>query len=451
MKIEFHPEAIKNFNERANGLLLSLIPKAEEKRNIKTFESGIVTEEIFKEDLLSFGPSGEIDYTGRPTSIFFEYQNKNIGLFEKNFTKLLKLAEDIQRTGKLYDLVGVEFIYKTIFDWMKRKYIGKNDKELCGWLIEKFGESINYFEIWVPIAHTIIEEQFEIGIVRFINLSKEILNKWESRLLEIAKDDEHRESIKTLIEKERNDKQGRAVSVVIIEAEKDYASEIAFKKVEEALCVLRLFSPSAYFININSFTTILGRENLEKIECYYISNGCMETHFISLLESTQIDWFIDKTMISLIKNPGLLHLNELLKNNKRNQFQEKILNAIFLFSKSTLMKNVSDKLVYIFTALESILLRNETESIQQNVSERIAFAISQNGAKRMEIVKIVRTAYSLRSKYIHHGLATDEVNILNDFMKIVIDFIFSLINNCNNFNTKDDMITSIEKMKYGAK
>lgn len=450
MVIEFHPEAIKRFNERVNDLLLQLLPQKSNEEKKSSFTDDLVTHHIKEEDIISFGPGRMVDYTGRTVSMFFKHDNQNIGLFEENFTMLLKLSEDIQKAGHLNDKTSIEFIYETIFSWMKDKYDGKMKEEMIDFLVKKCGEAIKFYEIWVPVAHTIVEEEINIGTVKIKNLSRDIINKWEEELLKVAKDENHSSTMRQMIEKERKDKQGRAIAIVKFEAEKNRAERLAFEKVEEALSILRLYSASTFFIDTNSFTTIKGRENLEQSECYIIENDSIETHSITLLTSNEIEWKLSKEFIEQVNKRGLSIFNELLLNKNRNSFQEKVLNSFILFSRSTLMKSIPDRLVYIFAALESILLRNETEPIQQNLADRIAFAISRNGQERMQIVKCIKEAYLHRSKFVHHGLKSDDIHLLNEFIRIATAFLFSLLPNINNFQNNEEMINAIDKRKYGA-
>jgi hypothetical protein len=53
------------------------------------------------------------------------------------------------------------------------------------------------------------------------------------------------------------------------------------------------------------------------------------------------------------------------------------------------------------TALESLLLFNETESIGRSLSERIAFIISSDPIKRRQIDKIIKDFYNFRSGVVH--------------------------------------------------
>src|SRR5690242_9805756 len=94
---------------------------------------------------------------------------------------------------------------------------------------------------------------------------------------------------------------------------------------------------------------------------------------------------------------GLKEASNLLTNQNLNPFEKKVLDALFIYARCTTTKDIADKLVYILVALESIFLRNNTEPIQQNLAERIAFFIEKTIEGRRDVIKTVRMTYSIRS------------------------------------------------------
>lgn len=448
-KIQFHNEAIKNITERVNELLLLLSQRPRKARQSSFPNTGIISHDI-TDKVISRIIGFELDYSGNTTAIFFKLGDKEIGLFNCNFISLVKLAEDIQKSGDLYSKVSIKYIYQTIFEWMRLKYTGKSQVVVLDYFLSMCEQDILQYEIWIPIAHTIIEGEFHVGTIKITNLSKDIFDSWEAESKIIAPNESRKVTSDKFYEKERSRKQGFAAAVVNVEGEKKRAEEIAYEQVEQALSLLSIFSPAAYFINQVSYSTILGKSFVDQVECYFIKGGHINFHNQSTLNAQPIDWVMGADFVDSLKQHGLSMINELLLIKDRNQFQEKILNSISLFARSTLMKSIPDKLVYVFASLESMLLRNESEPILQNLADRIAFAITPNGKDRPSIVKNIKEAYKYRSKFVHHGLGISEIDVLNVFLRNAIGFYFSLLANINIFKTKDDFIDALEKRKYGA-
>ena len=129
-------------------------------------------------------------------------------------------------------------------------------------------------------------------------------------------------------------------------------------------------------------------------------------------------------------------------------FQETIITSLELYSKSSIARDVSERLIYIFAALEYVFLKNNSESIQQNVSERMAIFKGDTIKEKKEIVSNFKTAYSLRSSFVHHGHEIKAIEELKTFMKCVWTVFISLIQDINNFESKELFIEAIEERKF---
>jgi hypothetical protein len=123
------------------------------------------------------------------------------------------------------------------------------------------------------------------------------------------------------------------------------------------------------------------------------------------------------------------------------------LNGLLLYSKAGLSKNVTEKLLHIIGALEMILLRNDTEPIQQNIGERMAFVVGRNVKERKEIIKNFRKIYTVRSKFVHHGIGVDEMELIRKFMWYTYLFFMMIIGTTEHYPTLDAFIEAIEERK----
>ncbi len=129
-------------------------------------------------------------------------------------------------------------------------------------------------------------------------------------------------------------------------------------------------------------------------------------------------------------------LDELLKAEQFTDFQRDLFDALLLYSRSSLQKELADKLVYILVTMESMLLKNSNEPIQQNISERLAIFIGNSIQEKQEIIKVVKDIYALRSAFIHHGHGVSDVDIMTTFMKHTRTFFHQLILNKDRFRSK---------------
>ncbi|QOX80701.1 hypothetical protein FY034_11325 [Trichlorobacter lovleyi] len=123
------------------------------------------------------------------------------------------------------------------------------------------------------------------------------------------------------------------------------------------------------------------------------------------------------------------------------------LDAFFIFARCATSKDPADKLVYILVALESLFLRNNTEPIQQNLAERMAFLIENNIESRRKVIRDVRNAYSIRSSFVHHGASIDDFDALEKFMWHAWRAITVIISATKSIKTKEELLDHLDERK----
>ena len=127
MKFELHPDAIKRFDECSEMLLegLSVYPICSAKRTQDSFEPEFFVSSDLTENIIEYGATRVIDWTGTEIALFFEHEGRRIGLWGDNYKSLSKLAENIQKTGQLYKYASVSFLKRIIFKWIQERYTNR--------------------------------------------------------------------------------------------------------------------------------------------------------------------------------------------------------------------------------------------------------------------------------------------------------------------------------------
>jgi hypothetical protein len=97
--------------------------------------------------------------------------------------------------------------------------------------------------------------------------------------------------------------------------------------------------------------------------------------------------------------------------------------------------------------MESVLLRNDNEPIQQNVGERMAFINANTVEERQRIIRNLKAAYTLRSRFIHHGHTIDQRETVWQLMISAWSLFTTLAKFSQRFETKDELIDHLEAMK----
>lgn len=309
-------------------------------------------------------------------------------------------------------------------------------------VLNKCEQELKYLEIWIPIAETFIQSDLRIGNVILKTISKEVLDQWMDHWGEgICNKEQTKTDFMARYQKKI---QGISAATIRLNAEPIRAFEIAVEESEKALSILRIFSPAAVHPRLNTYITLLGKEHIDCYTYFLVNDAKLLSITEGLIDNSGIASALSNDAISRIKSSGLDLLSEILASGPETKFQEQVLDSIFIYSRCPLAKDVADKLIYILVAIESILLKDDNEPIQQNISKRMAYLIGNTVEQRKNVIENVIKIYKLRSSFIHHGQRIEDMDTLLIFMRYARTFFQIIIENITKFKDKQELIDKIE-------
>lgn len=144
-------------------------------------------------------------------------------------------------------------------------------------------------------------------------------------------------------------------------------------------------------------------------------------------------------------------LNAFLRVQRRSKFQEALFGSWLLYSQHSLAPSLTERTVYVFAALESLLLRDNSEPILASVPDRMAYISADDKAARRAIVGRFKEAYKHRSSIVHHGRAHLDESVKKTLQEFLVDvwiFYRALFRQHDQFATRDDFFRAIDDMKY---
>lgn len=449
MEIKINSEARRNFDQKANELLLELRPieRSASKRDRRFAPDLHMEAKITEKDIIGKIKQAVSDHKGNEIGKSFCYQGRHIGLFDINYKKLQDLAQAMLRANSLKNFISMKYLLDVIFEWMEGRYRNATSANMVKFVLENCKNCIKEMEIWIPIAYLCIEDDIKIGKIIFKTFQKNMFEEWMRIVGE--KNPDIKEAYIAELKKLQSKHQGTAAATIKLIAEPIRAQEIAVEETEKSLSILRFFSPVNLDPELHSYCQIYGKENIESMKIFLFEKETPLPNIIEELIGKQpIYWSIDKRILLRMSAGPLKILSQLLETEKLTEFQKKILDAVLLYSKSSISKNLQDKLLYTLIALETILLKNSNEPIQQNVGDRIAFFMSDKPKERKRISKNFKDIYTIRSSFIHHGQMREDLEKLRNFMESACFLFNKLIFFSKKFDTTNDFINSIEKIKY---
>ncbi|MGL1890000.1 MAG: HEPN domain-containing protein [Spirochaetaceae bacterium] len=444
-----HPKALDNYNtklihisQKIEVIKMEPIdnnpkPKPKPKTN-DCYVSGVITAKDIQSLKISYS-----DYLGNEIGFYFIFDNCKYQLLRDSFNDLinilLKLNNEIE-----YKLLSIKYLTEIYKDWIEISIRTNSNETYLEYLNNLFEKEIKEYTIIVPIHNMFTESNFKLGNIQIYNMSPTIIDKW------FSESDKSDENILNHIEKFKKDHQGYIAAAYSVKAEKNKAMEMAYDKINDAFMVLRIFSMSNLKITVKSYIDLNSWKLSEVNHTLIIDKNTQElvSNKTSIVNNVNVDPIANET-IHYLTNSSLSSFSDLIRIENKNNYQSKLYDSLQIYSKHTIQKEIYDKLLYVLVSLESLIIKNETEPLTQNISERIAFIVGNTADERVKIVKLIKKIYGLRSRYVHHGKQPiDQMEVLDEFLHVVWVFYTILVQNINRFETINDFLEVIENKKY---
>lgn len=447
----FHPEAMKNFDEKASEILAQVAadqvqvqPEAERFRPDLPI-SGHLTDADIK------GPITQrrTDGAGQEIARAIACPEGMIQLEGPQHTAFLRLGAQMHQVAFMRDSVALESLLGWLGEWMLARRVGHPVAEACAFVSEKRAEAVHSLQCLVPLCEPYIQSPFSVGQSLLRPLLREELEEWFRIPPEIptqhiaAAEARRHKQIKTL--------QARTVVVVDVEAEAHHAADVSWARANLVASALRLFSKGSFYPKAGSNCVPLGLAVHPKRQFLMRHPDGFVGQAEALLDPESLGgWSLSDREIRQ-DGPYLSALASLFDAEHPSAFQRDLLRSVLLYSRAAMSREVPEKLVHIFAAVESLLLRSENEPVQSSISERLAFVVGPTPEARSAIAAALKRVYGLRSKFVHHGRDPDgqgDLNSVKELQMHVWAFFYQVVGSQGQFATKDDFLNAIERRKW---
>ncbi len=451
MGIQIHPDAAKRFDELASELLAKLTSEPSLAPAEGAFRPDLYPVfQITEQDIIGEirQTRSSVDGTGDEVGRSFERDGRTIGLAGDGFKALTHLATRMLDVEGLSSTTTLEFIRNAAFEWIESKYKNAAADSCSQYVLKKAEDAIKDFEIWIPLHGTYLESSFSIGRVTFRTITADMLAKSYAKMEETVQQEseEIKAGIRIAVARERSQLQSCAAAVMKIRAEESKAIAVAREQTECAIALLRFLSPANWTPKLRSFCTPLGSENVRRSAELIVDGDSILSSRRGVLDRKQLAWALPSDFIAQF--PGVLQrLSSLADTTPSTPFRQSLYDALLIYSRNSVAADPADKLVYILVALESMLLRNESEPIGKNIGERMAFLTGNALETRKAVVANVTETYRLRSSFIHHGHSIGDLETLSTFMLNAWTCFYNLLMRADRYQTKDELIGVLEDLK----
>lgn len=330
--MEFHIGTKINILTKSKIILESVTELRNESESYKGYSPDInVSAVVNPEDII-----GDIEMSRTKDedviAKWFVCDGKYWGFSEDKYKILRKLAEEIQKHKIYRDKISLIFVEDIIFNWVKEKYQKKIEVDLIDYFEMKCREILREYEIWIPIFGLHIEVEITIGKIILKTITRHMLDEWIEQKRELIPI----EQFEVYSQKTRKNVQGFAAAVVKVWAEPIRAFDVAYELTEEALAVLRVFSPCNFSPKAVCYCIPLGKQKVEEYKYFHVHDGRIVCKTSGFLNDAYQPWVLNRQMIETLKGYGLNIVGEVLQKEEKTKFQEVVLNSLIMYAKSCL-------------------------------------------------------------------------------------------------------------------
>lgn len=386
----------------------------------------------------------EYDGSGEKVSFFSYSGDTPLAILEEDFAQLKKLVQRTLGISALKSSVSLDYLETVAIDWCLDF---KGTKPFSEYLTERVRADISDHQIWVPVSDLQVQDNFYLGLARIITIGRDFLDEAERSLT--VERPEDREHVEGFFEKLRSDLLGNAAIAVSIRGERNFATKQAQIVAEAAIGLLRFFHPAGMTSKIHCSLALLGAASVPKTSSLLIT-GINRFSYSKGLKYPRAaaSWRLSRAELAGMRQ-HLELAGQLIDDDGNSEFAERVRSSILTYSKGMTFPDISDRLVYSFSALEGLFLKDGSEPILQNVAERVAFAIAKDPDERIDIVKTFRTVYAARSHYVHHRQNKSLPDgFLDKFFVAAWCGLATALRNIRNYDSTSAFLEVIERVKF---
>lgn len=357
-------------------------------------------------------------------------------LKDNNYTRYIKFIDTIYKSTEINQVVSRKFILDLVFDYIidahKQK---KTEGNFSDYLLDKITDMINEYKVYFSIHNLEIIQPLSIGKVQFALLERNLVVENQER--------QDTESVKRFYKKYGK----QLFASYIVKAEKEKAVELAFSECSLAIDVLKICSDTMdnpllkISFDIDSrVSEILSAETLIK-NTAKVNDLTISIHRIPNYH--QINDAYKKRLIH--RNLNFFNGFLLRLPTERNELQKILINAIRRFAKALSTNNLNQRVMELFTIMESLVVPNENSNIIESLTRYSSKLVHKEREDRINLIKIIKRMYEVRSSYVHHAKEIDfDIDDLMSLQHSVQALIGKFIEKSREYQDKMSVLKEID-------
>ena len=437
---QLHPDAKTRFNNLARALL-DLVTTFRD--SARSAGSGFSPKTFAQHRLTDADIAGDIqcryeDRDGKQTGIAVaEAGGLRTGLIDSGYEKLEALAAAMARTQPFKSTASQAFLTDQLFDWVIRKRRGHDSAECVDVVLDALGKAVVEHRLLFPVSDLYVQSPLTLGSVRVSTFPESIFEDLESR---------RSEQCAQLAQSLRGDFQGVAVVEATVVAEPIRAQELACQQVDLAIGVLRFFTPSG----VTSRLARWGHAPLRTDRVFITDPSGKFLSTSGAVLDRPIAMVLSDELRGILLDVGLSEVCDILARDSLTDFEKVLLSGMVTFGRAALSSDLREKMIWYCAGLESLLVRDSSEPILQNLGDRLALFTYDKVETRSAVVRDIKAAYALRSRFLHHGVQIADGDVVQRFARHGLSFFSRTAKAGSAFDSKHKFLDHIDRLKLSG-
>ena len=445
---QLHENARRRFEELGRSLLARVAtfrgPPAPARPSFSP--NTFTDQEITDADIAGDLRLGWRDTDGKPTGIAVaEAGGLRTGLIGPDYEVLEALALSMARVHPFKLTASVEFLRTQLFEWAVERHRQRSSAGCVDYVLRALESAASEYRLLFPVSDLHVQSPLTLGSVTVSTFPESIFEELESKQTPPSA-----AGLTEWCRSLRQDFQGLAAAETYVFGEPIRAQEIASDRVELAIGVLRFYAPGHLNSGVTSRVARWGYAPQRRARVFVAeASGRFSSTTASLIDQPGTMVLSDATREVLL-GAGLSEMLEILARESRTDLERALLTGMITFGRAAISPDLRERMIWYCAGLESILLKDRSESILQNLSERLAIFGYDTVGERAAAVKDVKEAYSLRSGFVHHGVEIGEREVVTRFARHGLRLFCRIVQNAASFRTKLELLDHIDRMKLSG-
>lgn len=347
-----------------------------------------------------------------------------------------KFIDTIFKSSEIHPLVSRKFLFDLGFKYLIKSHCeNRTEGNFSDYLIDNIEKEIKEYKIYFSVENLEIFTPLKIGKVE--------ISKLENNILVADNVRQNAESINKFNKKYKR----KVFASCIIKAEKDRAIELALKECSLSIDIIKICSDTMddpkTKISFDIDSRLSESFSAETIICNINQQNDVKIIAQRIPNYHQLTEDYRKRL--LCRN--LDFFNGFLNNlgNENTELQNLIINAVRRLAKALTTRNLNQRIVELFTVMESLLVPNSQANILESLTRYCSKIVHSKREDRINLINLIKKMYEIRSSYVHHAIEKDfEIEDLRNLQVIVQCLIGKLIEKSFTHQQKSEILKEVD-------